>query len=240
MTLTPTRTPSGLLTAPAEIREAAFTRDSRVSVASDGTVAYIHMGLLHREDGPAIRRPDGTREWWSWGRRHRDGGPAIELPDGSVQYHKFGMLHRFNEPAIIMADGSTEWWMWGKRHNTKGHAVYTAGVGREWWERGQRHRIEGPAVVRYTGELEWWVRGSLHCMSGGFVEQILRNDGETSDWYRDGQPVTVSRVVASSKFHAWHFTGARVDNLRPGESQCRKCGLFRGQDKRVYTALTRN
>lgn len=36
------------------------------------------MGLLHRENGPAVEYPDGSKEWFLNHQRHRNDGPAIE------------------------------------------------------------------------------------------------------------------------------------------------------------------
>jgi hypothetical protein len=38
---------------------------------------------LHREDGPAVERPDGSKEWWVNDERHRIDGPAAEYFIGS-------------------------------------------------------------------------------------------------------------------------------------------------------------
>lgn len=36
---------------------------------SDGSIEWRLNGKLHREDGPAVVRPDGTKEWWVEGHR---------------------------------------------------------------------------------------------------------------------------------------------------------------------------
>jgi hypothetical protein len=41
------------------------------------------MTKLHREDGPAIERPNGTKSWYLNGKLHREDGPAIERPNGT-------------------------------------------------------------------------------------------------------------------------------------------------------------
>lgn len=38
-----------------------------VHLSADGTREYFRRGLRHRDDGPAIERPDGSREWWRGG-----------------------------------------------------------------------------------------------------------------------------------------------------------------------------
>jgi hypothetical protein len=38
-------------------------------VSGNGTFAHYSEGVLHRSDGPAVRRADGSEEWWLEGRR---------------------------------------------------------------------------------------------------------------------------------------------------------------------------
>ena len=54
-----------------------------VRMLDDRTREWHRNGMRHRDDGPAVERPDGAREWFRNGRRHRDDGPAIEWADGS-------------------------------------------------------------------------------------------------------------------------------------------------------------
>ena len=49
---------------------------------SDGTCYYNEQDQRHREDGPAIERPDGSKYWYVNGKRHREDGPAYEDADG--------------------------------------------------------------------------------------------------------------------------------------------------------------
>jgi len=42
--------------------------------------------ILHREDGPAIERPDGRKFWFQNGNLHRVDGPAVEHADGRKEY----------------------------------------------------------------------------------------------------------------------------------------------------------
>jgi hypothetical protein len=55
----------------------------KMIVDSDGTKRWLLNGKYHREDGPAIERPNRRKEWWLNGKRHCENGPAIEYPDGS-------------------------------------------------------------------------------------------------------------------------------------------------------------
>jgi len=43
-------------------------------------------GDYHRDDGPAVIRPDGTQYWYRNGQFHRDDGPAIIRPDGRREW----------------------------------------------------------------------------------------------------------------------------------------------------------
>ena len=90
-------------------------------------VAYFHMkyknqygtfykntlGQHHREDGPAIERPDGTKKWYKNGKLHREDGPAIEEPNGEKQWFFNGYLHRENNYAIEWANGDKYWYVNG-------------------------------------------------------------------------------------------------------------------------------
>jgi hypothetical protein len=50
--------------------EFATTKEKPVKViTNDGNENYVLNGQLHREDGPAVIRPDGTREWWVHGKK---------------------------------------------------------------------------------------------------------------------------------------------------------------------------
>jgi len=44
---------------------------------SDGTQRWYENDQLHRENGPAVIRPNGVQEWYWKGRRHRIGGVAF-------------------------------------------------------------------------------------------------------------------------------------------------------------------
>ena len=56
-----------------------------------GTVRYRNSDdQLHREDGPAVERPNGTRFWYRKGELHREDGPAYELPEGTRFWYRNG------------------------------------------------------------------------------------------------------------------------------------------------------
>jgi hypothetical protein len=52
-----------------------------------GSIVYTNeKDQYHREDGPAIERPNGLKVWWVNGKRHREDGPAKIYSDGDVEY----------------------------------------------------------------------------------------------------------------------------------------------------------
>lgn len=48
----------------------------------------------------------GSKEWYLNGKRHREDGPAIERPDRSKEWYLNGEFHRVDGPAIERADGT--------------------------------------------------------------------------------------------------------------------------------------
>ena len=87
----------------------------------DGTIEYRdEFGNLHREDGPAVIKPDGKEYWYKHGFSHRIGGPAvIERESGVELWYKDGKPHREDGPAFILpyeTEGGTRfWYLQGKR-----------------------------------------------------------------------------------------------------------------------------
>jgi hypothetical protein len=66
-------------------------------VSRDGTHWWYRGRHLHREDGPAVERPDGGREWWQYGELHRESGPAIMRADGSREWWRRGRQCRLRQ-----------------------------------------------------------------------------------------------------------------------------------------------
>ena len=56
-------------------------------VCANGSREWYLNGEPHREDGPAVERPDGTREWYLNGKRHREDGPAVEEANGTREWY---------------------------------------------------------------------------------------------------------------------------------------------------------
>ena len=129
----------------------------------------IQIGDLvehHREDGPAVERPDGTKEWYLNGEHHREDGPAVERPDGTKQWLVKGKLHRENGPAIEWADGTKEWFL-----------------------NGECHREDGPAVERPDGTKEWFLNGlriaDTNKNDTSTPQKFIEAGGKEWDWKND-------------------------------------------------------
>src|ERR1035437_7760773 len=67
-------------------------------------------GALHREDGPAVERPDGYTASYQNGEPHRIGGPAVIGADGHTSWYVKGELHREDGPAVEYLNGSRRWY----------------------------------------------------------------------------------------------------------------------------------
>lgn len=48
---------------------------------------------------------------------HRENGPAVVKPDGTFYYYSHGKLHRENGPAIVRTNGTEEFWINGIRQD---------------------------------------------------------------------------------------------------------------------------
>lgn len=105
-------------------------------------------GVLHREEGPALTRPDGSKEWWIHGKKHRVGGPAVENANGTKEWFINGKNHRIDGPAVLMASGDELWYFEGKLHREDGPAVKLVDGSTKWYRMGNLHRENGPAVEK--------------------------------------------------------------------------------------------
>ena len=103
----------------------------QIQVLPNGTKIHLYAGSPHREDGPAVERPDGFKAWYFHGKCHRDGDlPAIIREDGSEEWHHHGQKHRITVgpdgktlPAMVEASGYKAWYLDGLLHNEDGPAV---------------------------------------------------------------------------------------------------------------------
>lgn len=126
------------------------------------TVYHDAEGRLHRDDGPALIKPNGSSEWYQHGLLHRVGGPAAEYREMRCWY-KNGKLHREDGPALEGLEGQQagrkEWYIEGRLHRKDGPAVVLEGLREEWHIAGMLHRVGGPAVVHADGRTENYIAG---------------------------------------------------------------------------------
>ena len=67
--------------------------------SDDGYVEYREMGVLHREDGPAVKDYSSLyEEYWVNGKRHRLDGPAVIHSNGDEEYWICGVLIFSDQP----------------------------------------------------------------------------------------------------------------------------------------------
>lgn len=134
------------------------------STTKMGWVVYHDAeGRLHRDDGPALVKPDGAgEEWYRHGLLHRDGGPAATYREMRCWYQA-GKLHRVDGPALEgtagQQAGRVEWYLHGRLHRAAGPAVVINGVREEWHVAGLLHRINAPAIIHADGRTEHYVAG---------------------------------------------------------------------------------
>lgn len=120
-----------------QLSEEEFTKRFMPFIDSCGVKCWKNPeGQLHREDGPAIERPDGTKEWWFNDKLHREDGPAVECASGTKFWYQHGSFHREYGPAIEYPDGT-----------------------KKWFKDSLLHREDGPAIVYCYGDKEWWIDG---------------------------------------------------------------------------------
>lgn len=63
---------------------------------------------------------EGVERWLDEScRLHRENGPALTRPDGSQEWRVENLLHRTDGPAVIGADGSEEFWSDGWRRDAR-------------------------------------------------------------------------------------------------------------------------
>ncbi len=142
---------------------AATKTDVYVTMNPDGDLLWRRRAddARHREDGPAVMRPDGTHEWWQDGALHRDDGPALVFADGITVWYRRGLIHRDDGPAFEDGNGTRQWYRDDRLHRGNDLPASESPDGsKAWYVDGQRHRIGGPAVIEANGETQWWIDGS--------------------------------------------------------------------------------
>ena len=85
-----------------------------IKFLADGTVQFYLYGVLHRDHGPAVMRPDGEKRWYQYGKEHREDGPAIERADGSKEWLRHGKHHREDGPAATAPHTTPSWYLNGE------------------------------------------------------------------------------------------------------------------------------
>ena len=59
----------------------------KVTIDEWGTISwYNEKDQRHRENGPAIERPNGGKAWYRNGKLHREDGPACECSNGKKHW----------------------------------------------------------------------------------------------------------------------------------------------------------
>ena len=103
----------------------------------------------------------GMKEWYYDGVLHRDDGPAVKLLSGGELWYRHGVRHRDGDlPAVVLTNGNRSWWKNGVWHRENGPAVEYGNGDKEWWLNGKKHREGGlPAVEYFDGRREWWIKG---------------------------------------------------------------------------------
>lgn len=108
---------------------------------------YYKNGMLHRDEGPALKT--STQEaYYKHGVLHRDGDmPAVvhfitdEKDNRKLlcqEFYKEGVLHREKGPAIMWANGSYQHYQNGLMHNASGVACHSVETGQsEYWLEGK-------------------------------------------------------------------------------------------------------
>lgn len=76
---------------------------SYTEIDEEGSMAYV--GYHSFNDEPAVVWSNGDKEWYFKGSLHRDNGPAIVRPNRDItEYWSHGKRHRIGGPALIEKD----------------------------------------------------------------------------------------------------------------------------------------
>lgn len=67
------------------------------------TYKYYRNGKLHRDDGPAVIKPDGTQEWYKEGKLYRKDRPFI-YTYSVANWHKEGIISKNKKPTNLSKD----------------------------------------------------------------------------------------------------------------------------------------
>ena len=165
---------------------------------TDGSIVWLDANRkLHREDGPAVEKPNGDKEWWLHGNRHRMDGPAIENNDGYRAWYQMGKMHRIDGPAEEFPNGCKNWYQYGLRSRVDGPAVDSP-IGQTWYLDGKVHRDNGPAIEHIDGLKEWYNMGNRHRMDG---PAVINANGTTEWWVWNKRVDTDNRTDLARLFN---------------------------------------
>ena len=145
---------------PTSIKRVPLPNGGEIETDIDGTQRWLnkHRGL-HREDGPALIKPDGETMWCQYNQLHRLDGPAWEKPDGFWEWRCQGNTHRIGGPAKHYPNGREEWYLDGRLHRIGGPAIISPAEDVvAWYLVGLPHRLDGPAVEN-KGIQSWYING---------------------------------------------------------------------------------
>lgn len=171
-----------------------------VGTINDGeAIKWIHNGLVHREDGPAVVSKNGDLEWYVNGLRHREDGPAIMRINGRKEWWLNGKRSRKPSSYSFSSDENED-----EDENDNPSIIDECGVKR-WYKPGTNtlHRDNGPAIE--GPDCKMWLKNGL----------FHREDGPALT-YRIGFTTTSSgvEIFRQCKIYAHHyFTGTENRNM---------------------------
>lgn len=162
----------------------------------DGTVIWVKDGFVHREDGPALIKPNGTKEWYRDGLLHREDGPAMEYANGDKVWYFKGKIHREGGPAIEQASGDKYWMRNGVLHREDGPAALDKGV-ESWWLYGEELDENGIKAQQQKIRLQF----ALQAAKPSAIEAPFRG--------------TLASVIAPEKAAFKNRAGRKQAGVRP-------------------------
>lgn len=79
--------------------------DRPAIISPDGSLHWYWNNLRHRPGGrPAVIWANGVCMWFEYGFLHRENQPAVWRPNGDVEYCRNGHHHREDGPALITSN----------------------------------------------------------------------------------------------------------------------------------------
>ena len=146
-------------------------------IKQNGDKYYYKLGILHRENGPAIQLSNGDKHYYQLGFLHNEDGPAIQLSNGDNKWYKYGVeltedefKSEFNDKLLfkktIEFDGDIRTTKNGKLHSYNDEPALIKGNKKEWYKDGLLHRIIGPAIIIDDNITAWYKDGQLHSDNG--------------------------------------------------------------------------